>query len=148
MIEVSFAKSLLAGFSPFLASSLLITKIQGSESAKAGYHQWRVEVWENGKLEASRSGSVYITSSNESDPSDPCSKGEYWTAWLEVSPTEMVGEGKVHVKVMASYCNALPDVGGNRIDLLYLEESVYLDSKEVHSFDTSDNGNVLASWGD
>ncbi|WP_297092050.1 hypothetical protein [Thermococcus sp.] len=59
---MSFAKSLLAGFSPSFASSLLIMKIQGSESAKAGYHQWRVEVWEDGKLEASRSGSIEVNS--------------------------------------------------------------------------------------
>ncbi|KUH32778.1 hypothetical protein APY94_08305 [Thermococcus celericrescens] len=111
-------------------------------TATAGNHNWRVEVWEGGKLEDSRSGSIEVNS-DESDPSAPCSNGEYWTAWLEVSPTKMVGEGKVHVKIMASYCNALPDVGGGKINLLYLEGSVYLDGKEIHTFDTNTNGNYL-----
>ncbi|AFL94535.1 hypothetical protein CL1_0324 [Thermococcus cleftensis] len=107
-------------------------------TAQAGEHDWRIEAWEDGKLEDSRSGTIRVISE-----SDPCPEGEYWTAWLEVSPTEMVGEGKVHVKVMASYCSALPDVGGDTIDLLYLGGSVYLDGKEIHSFDTNANGNYL-----
>ncbi|ASJ05616.1 COG1470 family protein [Thermococcus barossii] len=107
-------------------------------AARAGEHDWRIEAWEDGKLEDSRSGTIRVISE-----SDPCPEGEYWTAWLGVSPTEMVGEGKVHVKVMASYCSALPDVGGDTIDLLYLGGSVYLDGREIHSFDTNANGNYL-----
>ena len=33
-------------------------------TAQAGDHSWRVEVWEDGKLEASRSGSVKVSSGN------------------------------------------------------------------------------------
>ncbi|WP_206203950.1 hypothetical protein, partial [Thermococcus sp. GR4] len=61
----------------------------------------------------------------------------------EVTPTEMVGEGKVHVKVIASYCKALPDVAGGEIYLLELDGSVYLDRKEINHFEYS-NGKTIS----
>ncbi|GAB6101724.1 hypothetical protein JCM16138_09470 [Thermococcus atlanticus] len=73
-----------------------------------------------------------------------CGYGDYWISWLDVMPTLVVGDGKVHVKVKATYCQPLPDVGGGRIPLLDLKGNVYVDDQKVSSFNTLDAGKSLS----
>ena len=68
----------------------------------------------------------------------------YWTAWLEVTPTEMKGAGDVHVRVFVSYCKALPDIGGGTYQLLDFNGSVYLDGKEISTLNSVRDGTTLS----
>ncbi|WP_240703283.1 hypothetical protein [Thermococcus indicus] len=72
-------------------------------TATAGNHDWRVEVWEDGKLEDSRSGSLSVSGTS----------GNLFNVVLTAYPTELEGGGEVYLQVKAwNYDGSLIPVKG------------------------------------
>ncbi len=113
--------------------------------AQKGEHSYTIKAYSiigGQKFEEDEKSGNIIVQLNRND--EVCEYGDYWISWLDVIPTLMVGDGKVHVRIKATYCQPLPDVGGGRILLLDLRGDVYVDNNKVHSFNTLNAGESLS----